>query len=107
MKSIIKVKCPECKGILEIDVASQKVLAHKHTLRDDATEKDKDALFEEVVDRVKSKHAEGDALFDKVKESVERNDERLDQLFGEMQKKIEDAKDADDLGEDPKRIFWD
>lgn len=107
MKSTIKVKCPECKGILEIDVVHEKVIAHKHTLDDEATEQDKDALFDDVLGRVKARHAEGDALFDKVKESVERNDERLDQLFGEMKDKIDKAKDADDLGEDPRNPFWD
>ena len=107
MKAVITVVCPECGGLLEIDTAREKVLSHKIKVDADAPEKDKAALFDEVVDRVKRRKDEGDALFDKLKKEVEDGDKRLDELFGEVKKKIAEKKDEPDDGEDPRKRFWD
>lgn len=107
MRSIITVTCPDCEGTLEIDVSRQKVLSHRKKIDLDNPEKDKAEMFDEVVARVKSKQNEGSDLFDIAKKSVEDDEKRMDELFGEVQKKIDEAKDVEDLGEDPRNPFWD
>lgn len=106
MKAIINVTCPECGGILEIDVSRQKVLSHKLKIDSENPQKDKAALFDEVVDRVKRKKDEGDRLFDQLKKEVEDSEKRLDELFGEVKKKIAETKDDPDA-QDPRKLFWD
>ena len=107
MKSVITVTCPDCGGELEIDVSRQKVLSHRAKIDLENPEKDKAEMFDDVVARVKAKQGQGDDLFDIAKKSVEDREKRLDDLFGDVQKKIEEAKEMDDLGEDPRELFWD
>lgn len=64
-------------------------------------------MFDDVVARVKSKQKEDSDLFDIAKKSVEDDAKRMDELFGEVQKKIDEAKEVEDLGEDPRNPFWD
>ena len=63
MKAIINVKCPECGGFLEIDVARQRVLSHKMDADVEASPEEKAELFDEVVSRVKNRHDKSDAIF--------------------------------------------
>ena len=107
MKPIITVTCPECGGELEIDTSRQKVLSHRARIDLEQPEKDKAEIFDDVVARVKAREDQGKDLFDIAKKSVEDNEKRLDELFGDVQKKIKDARDLDDLGEDPRDLFWD
>jgi uncharacterized Zn finger protein (UPF0148 family) len=107
MKSIITVTCPECGGLLEIDVSRQKVLSHKVKIDGEATPEDKAKLFDEVVNRVKRKKDESEQLFDRLKKDVADSEKRLDDLFGEVKKKIKETRDDPDAGEDPRKLFWD
>jgi len=109
MKSIITVTCPECEGILEIDVSREKVLSHKRPVDlEIAKGKDKAELFDEQVEKVRKKRSKGDSLFDDALRTVQKSDERLDELFGEVQKKVEEEKKKGiDPDDDPRKLFWD
>ena len=107
MKSVISVRCPDCGGTLEIDVARQRVLSHKPDLKADEAE-DKAELFDEVVKRVKNRGNEGKDLFDTAQKQVADGKKRVEELFGEVQKRIAEEKEKGDDGKpDPRDLFWD
>jgi hypothetical protein len=108
-KNVISVQCPGCKGYLDIDVVREKVVGHKkHVGADDPT-KDKDALFEDVVNRVKSRTAETEDKFLSAQRAVKESSKRLDDLFGEVKKKIAEEREKGPSANDEKQNprFWD
>ena len=108
-KSIIRVTCPECGGLLEIDVSREKVLAHtsRHDL-EKASPQEKEKMFDDVVQRVNARKDKGNDLFDAALKKVEETEDRLDALFGEVKKKVsEEAEKGIDPEDDPRRLFWD
>lgn len=107
MRAVINVKCPECGGFLEIDVARQRVLSHRLPGEPEPTDQDKEKLFDEVVGRVKHRHDKADKIFDDAKRNVAENESKLDDLFGEVKKKIAEEKEKGDDPEDPRRLMWD
>ena len=107
MKSIITVTCPECDGVLEIDVSRQRVLSHKLKVDVDAPEKDKAEMFDDVLNRVRKKQGSGDKLFDAARKEIEGREDKLDDLFGEVKKRVAEEKEKGDPDEDPRDLFWD
>lgn len=109
MKAIITVVCPDCKGVLEIDVARERVVAHRKRIDIEDQTQDKGALFDDVVHRVRHRETEAEAKFREAQEAVQNSKKRLDQLFGEMKKKVAEEKEkGPPTGPDPSRPeFWD
>lgn len=107
MKSIITIRCPECRGTLEIDVVHEKVIAHKRFVDADAPEADKAALFDDVMRRVSEREGETERAFDRAQRQVRNHDERLDALFGDVKKKIEEEKKKGPSKQDDRDLFWD
>lgn len=109
MKAVITVKCPECKGTLEIDVVREKVISHKAHVDLEKPEKDKSLIFEDVVHRVKSRETEAEIKFKEAQKSVAESKKRLDDLFGDVKKKIaEEKQKPPQEGPDSSRPeFWD
>lgn len=108
MKSVITVKCPECRGTLEIDVARQQVLSHRAELDSEDPKQDKAALFDDVVKRVAEKESRAAAAFEKAQDDLKQNEDRLEQLFGEAKDKIKKQKESGiDITKDPRDLFWD
>ncbi|MEZ6196864.1 MAG: hypothetical protein R3F20_14240 [Planctomycetota bacterium] len=109
MKSIITVKCPGCRGELEIDVSREKVISHKRFVDLEAPEKDKAEIFDDAVKRAHSREDEAARAFERAREEQRESESKLDALFGEMKKKVEEQKkkgiDPDEG--DPRKLFWD
>lgn len=110
MKSVITVTCPCCQGLLDIDVARQKVLSHKRKVDLEKGEKSVDDIFGDAVNRARSSEAEAERVFEKAREEQRDSAAKLDALFGDMKKKVQEQKekgiDPDDEDVDP-RLFWD
>jgi hypothetical protein len=109
MKAIITVTCPDCKGVLEIDVAREKIVAHRKRIDVEDKTADKGALFDDVVNRVRNRETEAEAKFREAQETVRDSKKRLDHLFGEMKKKVAEEKEkGPPTGPDMSRPeFWD
>ncbi|MEE9394643.1 MAG: hypothetical protein V3W41_19290 [Planctomycetota bacterium] len=108
MNSVITVKCPECRGTLEIDVSRQRVLSHKPFLDSDNPKKDKAEIFDDVLKKVKDREAGSGDAFGKAQKDYERNQDRLEDLFGEAKEKIKKQKESGkDIESDPREHFWD
>ena len=115
MKTIITVTCPECGGLLEIDVARERVLGCRFPsgLSEDPNApedegKDKAVLLDEAVEKVRDRQRKGDALFDEALKNVEDSEKKLDALFGEVKKKVaEEKKKPPRKDPDPRDLFWD
>ena len=109
MKAVITVTCPECRGVLEIDVSRQRVLSHKAPLSEGEVEKDKSQQFDEVVDRVRQKRSDAEEKFERAHREASQSRERLDSLFGEFEEKLEEEKKKgpSEPGPNPRDLFWD
>lgn len=110
MKSVITVTCPDCQGLLEIDVARQKVLSHKRKVDLGKDDKSVDDIFGDAVSRAQKSEAEAERAFERAREEQKGSAAKLDALFGDMKKKVQEQKekgiDPDDEDVDP-RLFWD
>lgn len=106
MKAIINVRCPGCGGALEIDVSRERVLSHRKKLNADKSE-DKEALFDEVVQRVQDRGAENEEKFDKARAQEKDKEKRMDDLFDDVKKKVAEEKEKGDPGPNPRDLFWD
>lgn len=107
MKAVITVTCPDCGGVLEIDVAREKVLSHREKL-DVENAKDKDALFDDVVKRVATRPSETEKKFEAARAAEEKKSDRLEDLFDDVKKKVaEEKKKPYDPDDDPRKLFWD
>lgn len=101
-KSVINVKCPCCKHVLEIDVEKERVVAHRKGphLKEDAQDGE-DAMdvavraHQEAKTRVEDEFAAAEAR-------MKNQGDQLDQLFKQAQEK---AKNADPEEDDPDNPF--
>ena len=97
LKPVIDVKCPCCKSILEIDVARERVVAHRKGahLKEDAREGE-DGL-DVALREAQRRKAELEDRFHSARRELDRSSDRLDRLFKEAQKRaLEDEDDEPD-----------
>jgi hypothetical protein len=105
LKPFVNVKCPCCGEILEIDVAKERVSAHRKGAHLDADRKKGEDVLD-VALRVQKAAAERvKDEFTAATEKMKKGAGELDRLFKEAQKKVrEKGEDFDDTSIRPK---WD
>jgi AcrR family transcriptional regulator len=84
MARIKLVKCPLCKGKLEIDLSTGTVYRHFEKKKGEEVSRE----FDSAVDKVAGKDEKLDALFSKAKEKEKTKD--LDALFRKAAEKAKD-----------------
>ncbi len=97
-KTVISVKCPCCKSILEIKVEKERVISHREGrhLKHDAGEGE-DMMDVALRDQADSAGRIEDKFL-KAQDNLRTQDDRLDQMFKDAKEK---AKDMEDDPNDP------
>ncbi len=105
LKPVINVKCPCCGEVLEIDVAKERVIAHRKGLHLDADRR----TGEDVLDvAIRNSHAAEERIkaeFLAAEHKVKNQSEHLDKLFRDAQKKARET--PPDPNEPPPGPRWD
>jgi hypothetical protein len=95
-KEVISVKCPGCGEVLEIDVAREKVVAHRkgpHLLAD---RKEGEDSLDVAMRNVRSAKDRIQNEFQAAQEKLRNQSEHLDKLFREAQKKVRETPPEED-----------
>jgi hypothetical protein len=91
LKEVISVKCPGCGEVLEIDVAKERVTAHRkgpHLLADRREGED---VLDVAMRNVRSAKDRIQSEFQAAQEKLRNQSEHLDKLFRDAQKKVRET----------------
>lgn len=91
LKPVISVKCPSCSEVLEIDVAKEKVTAHRkgpHLLADRQEGED---VLDVAMRNVRTAKDRIQGEFNAAQEKLRNQSEHLDKLFRDAQKKVRET----------------
>ncbi len=90
MKNFIRVKCPCCNHVLEIDAARERVISDNGRPLFARKSEDPARAFDDVVEGVRDKEKDRDRKFDDAQERVKRSQTGLDDLFREALRRAKD-----------------
>jgi hypothetical protein len=96
LKPVISVKCPGCGEVLEIDVAREKVTAHRkgpHLLAD---RKEGEDVLDVAMRNVRTSKDRIRSEFEAAQEKLRNQSEHLDKLFRDAQKKVRETPAGED-----------
>ncbi len=105
LKPIVNVKCPCCREVLEIDVAKERVIAHRKGPHLDADAKAGEDPLSVAVRNQKSSAERVEDEFSAVVQKVKKGQNELDRLFQDAKKKVKKA--GDDFDDAAIRPKWD
>jgi hypothetical protein len=101
-KEVISVKCPGCGEVLEIDVAREKVTAHRkgpHLLAD---RKEGEDILDVAMRNVRTAKDRIQSEFQAAQEKLKNQSQHLDKLFRDAQKKVRETPPGEDDPAPPK-----
>lgn len=90
LKPVISVKCPGCGEVLEIDVAREKVTAHRKGPHLMADRKEGEDILDVAMRNVRTAKDRIRSEFEAAQEKLKNQSERLDKLFRDAQRKVRD-----------------
>jgi len=88
LRTMFRVKCPVCGGVLMIDPRTRKVVSH--LTAEQAAQKPAERL-ESLMEKVKKSKAEQESRLEEAKRREAEREKRLDALFREAQEKAAES----------------
>lgn len=96
LKPVVSVKCPCCGEVLEIDVAKERVVAHRKGLHLDADRKAGEDTLSVALRNQKAVADRAADDFAAAAKKLAKGSSELDRMFDEAQKKVKKLGDGFD-----------
>lgn len=105
LKPFVNVKCPCCNEVLEVDVARQRVVAHRKGLHTSDDRRDGEDGLDVAFRNAQVAEERSKADFISAQDKLKNQSARLDQLFRDAQKKVAETPPSPD--DPPIKPRWD